>query len=32
MDELVGYLMEAYRQSITDLEWMSDGCTSPPMT
>ena len=25
MDELVGYLMEAYRQSITDLEWMSDG-------
>ena len=24
MDELVGYLMEAYRQSITDLEWMSD--------
>lgn len=24
MDELVGYLMEAYRQSIQGLEWMSD--------
>ena len=24
MDELVGYLIEGYRRSITDLEWMTD--------